>query len=137
MYFLDSGLLCHLLGIHTLSDIQKSPFAGFIFESFVLSELLKGQINQGKAKEIYYFRDDAGLEVDFIVPKANDEIEMIEVKYTKTVVPGMVGNIRSLQKNIREQKFLASIIHNGDLVDNEVLCDDIRGYNYRTYFGRE
>lgn len=134
VYFLDSGLLCFMLGIHSLSDLQNSPFAGFVFESFVLSELLKSQINSGLAKEVYFLRDDAGLEIDFIVPRGNQQIELIETKFSKTPVPAMINNIKSLKKNIKKEKVKATLIHIGTSIDGQKLTEDIWAYNFQTYF---
>src|SRR5436190_16949533 len=69
IYWGDSGLACHLLGIQTPSELERSPFLGAIFEGFVASEILKSQINVGRRKELYYFRDEQGLEVDFVLPQ--------------------------------------------------------------------
>lgn len=60
------GLACHLLGITTQAELNRSPF----LEGFVDSEILKHQINQGRRKNLYHFRDQQGLEVDFLFPGA-------------------------------------------------------------------
>ena len=61
LYFLDSGLACHLLGIESQQALSKSPFLGPIFEGFVAAEIIKHQINTGRSKSLYYFRDRLGL----------------------------------------------------------------------------
>jgi predicted AAA+ superfamily ATPase len=68
LYFVDSGLACHLLGIETEKGLNQSPFLGPVFEGFVAAEILKQQIGSGRPRALYYFRDQQGLEVDFIVP---------------------------------------------------------------------
>jgi predicted AAA+ superfamily ATPase len=35
VYFTDSGLACHLLGITTKAELERSPFLGALFEGFV------------------------------------------------------------------------------------------------------
>ena len=37
LYFTDSGLACHLLGIETEEALCRSPFLGPIFEGFILN----------------------------------------------------------------------------------------------------
>ena len=69
VYIADSGLACHLLGIETEAELKKSPLLGEIFEGFIASEILKAQLNAGRRREIYYFRDQQGLEVDFVLPR--------------------------------------------------------------------
>ncbi len=85
VYVLDSGLACYLLGIESSSDLKKSPFAGALFEGFVAAEIVKHQINQGQRPALYFFRDQQGLEVDFVVPRKNAGILAIEVKASKSV----------------------------------------------------
>ena len=68
LYVADSGLACHLLGIDTAAELAKSPFRGALFEGFIAAEIVKRQIHSGGRREIYGFRDEQGLEVDFLVP---------------------------------------------------------------------
>jgi len=65
VYWGDSGVACYVLGIASEAELQRSPFLGQLFEGFIAAEILKSQVNQGGRKELYYFRDQQGLEVDF------------------------------------------------------------------------
>ena len=38
------------------------------FEGFVGAEIAKLQVNAGRRVQLYHFRDQQGLEVDFLVP---------------------------------------------------------------------
>ncbi len=87
VYLADSGLACHLLGIETERMLHRSPFLGPIFEGFVASEILKDQINAGRRRELYYFRDQQGLEVDFLVPRGDRQVILLEAKASATVAP--------------------------------------------------
>ena len=86
-YFVDSGLLCHLLGLEDEAALARSPFLGPVFEGFVASEIIKRQVNAGRRRELYYFRDQQGLEVDFLLPMGNRRLRLIEVKASRTVTP--------------------------------------------------
>ena len=66
VYLGDSGLACYLLGIATQAELDRSPFLGPLFEGYVAAEILKSQVNRGRRKELYHFRDQQGLEVDFL-----------------------------------------------------------------------
>jgi hypothetical protein len=87
VYVADSGLACHLLGIDTESELRKSPFRGALFEGLVAAEIVKAQTNAGRRRELYYFRDQHGLEVDFLVPGRAGSIRLVEVKATQTASP--------------------------------------------------
>jgi predicted AAA+ superfamily ATPase len=91
IYIADSGLACHLLGIETRAELEKSPFLGAIFEGFIAAEIAKAQAAAGRRRELYYFRDQQGLEVDFLVPGKDGAIRLIEARATGTVMPGMAA----------------------------------------------
>ncbi|MBN1647830.1 MAG: ATP-binding protein [Spirochaetales bacterium] len=71
VYFLDTGLLCFLAGIYTKEVLESSMLLGSFFETFALGQLIRSYVNHGKALNMYYFRDNHGLEVDFIIPEGN------------------------------------------------------------------
>ena len=52
MYIADSGLACHLVGIDTPAELEKSPFLGAIFEGFIAAEIAKA-LNAGRRRELY------------------------------------------------------------------------------------
>lgn len=96
IYIADSGLACHLLGIDTAAELEKSPFLGFLFEGFVAAELAKAQANAGRRRELYYFRDQQGLEVDFLLPWKRGGVLLVEAKATRTPTPDMAGPMQRL-----------------------------------------
>jgi uncharacterized protein len=96
IYLADSGLACHLLGIETPAELEKSPFLGALFEGFVAAEIIKAQVNAGRRRELYYFRDQQGLEVDFIVPGSGGAMRLLEVKATRTPTPAMAAPMQRL-----------------------------------------
>ena len=98
IYISDPGLACHLLGIDTEAELEKSPFLGALFEGLVASEIIKAQVNSGLRRELYYFRDQQGLEVDFVVPGKNGAMHLLEAKASKTAKPDMVIPMRKLSQ---------------------------------------
>ena len=98
VYIADSGLACHLLGIQSSAELSRSPFSGALFEGFVAAEIVKAQLNAGKRRELSYFRDQQGLEVDFIVPTRAGGLRLIEVKTTATPTADMAGPMLRLAK---------------------------------------
>lgn len=96
VYVADSGLACHLLGIETEAELEKSPFLGTLFEGFIAGEIVKAQWNAGRRRELYYFRDQQGLEVDFILPGQGGTVRLVEAKAARTVTPGDAGPMQRL-----------------------------------------
>jgi len=70
-------------------ELSRSPFLGALFEGFVASEILKHQIGAGRPRQLYYFRDQQGLEVDFVVPAGHRRLVLVEAKASRTVMPQM------------------------------------------------
>jgi hypothetical protein len=97
VYLADSGLACHLLGIDSAAELAKSPFAGSLFEGFIASEIVKAQVNAGGRRELYHFRDEQGLEVDFVVPGRGGSIALVECKATHSVTPAMAAPMQRLR----------------------------------------
>jgi predicted AAA+ superfamily ATPase len=96
IYFADSGVACHLLGIESGEELERSPFLGALFEGFLAAEITKAQVNAGRRHELYYFRDQQGLEVDFVLPMPGGNIRLIEAKSTRSPTPGMADPMRRL-----------------------------------------
>jgi predicted AAA+ superfamily ATPase len=95
----------------TWSELERSPFLGALFEGFIAAEILKSQANQGKRKELYYFRDQQGLEVDFIVPRANSNLWLVEVKASKTVWPSMAAPLLSTRRAMTGRPGRLLVVH--------------------------
>ena len=66
LYFIDSGLLCHLLRLDSKEELLLSRHKGAVVETFAVAELLKQRMNQGKKPNLSFFRDSKGFEVDTI-----------------------------------------------------------------------
>jgi predicted AAA+ superfamily ATPase len=103
IYLADSGLACHLLGIESEAELARSPFLGVLFEGFLAAEIVKSQVNAGRRRGLYYFRDQQGLEVNFVVPTGDGEVNLVEAKASATVTPGMAGPMQRLATAWKEQ----------------------------------
>jgi predicted AAA+ superfamily ATPase len=111
LYWGDPGFACYLLGIASEAELQRSPFLDQLFEGFVAAEILKSQVNRGARKELYYFRDQQGLEVDFLIPRPNAGLWLIECKTGKTVRPPMAAPLLSLRRTLEKRSTRLTIVH--------------------------
>lgn len=96
LYLTDSGVACHLLGIESEAELARSPFLGALFEGALAVEILKAQTAEGRRRELYYFRDRLGLEVDFVVPGRAGRIDLVEAKATRTPQAAMARSLERL-----------------------------------------
>ncbi len=97
LYFLDSGLMCSLLEIKKKNQIQSHPLRGNIFETFIVSELLKCRFNKGSRANLYFWRDKVGHEIDCILDKGLN-LTPVEIKSGKTINSEMFKNIEYWRK---------------------------------------
>jgi uncharacterized protein len=111
IYWGDSGLACHLLGITSAGELERSPFLGALFEGFIASEILKSQVNRGLRKELYFFRDQQGLEIDFVVPRPNAGVWLLESKATRTVRPNMATPLLTLRGSLSQRPNRLTIVY--------------------------
>ena len=113
LYWIDTGLLCHLLGFRDAPALERSTFIGSVFEAFIASEIVKSQANRGRARELYYFRDQQGLEVDFLVPGDDGALTFLEVKWSRTPTPDMAKGIRALLPRVERRQARGVVVYRG------------------------
>lgn len=113
LFFVDSGLACHLLGIASVAALRRSALYGRLFEGFVAAEIAKRQVNGGGRVQLYYFRDQQGLEVDLIVPQGPEGLALIEAKASKTPLPSMARPLQRLAGSIRHYTTRSIVVHGG------------------------
>lgn len=92
VYFLDTGFLCYLNGITQSEQILKGTSGGPLFETLVLSQILRSYYNRGEIPRIYWWRTSNGNEVDFIMEREG-KILPIEVKMTSNVRKSFVKGL--------------------------------------------
>lgn len=100
LHFHDTGLLCHLLGIRDPDPLRIHPLRGAVFESWVVSELLKQRIHRGLAPQAWHFREVAGMEVDLLL-QDGDVTRLVEFKSGATLEGSFVERLRSVETELR------------------------------------
>lgn len=97
LYFLDTGLLCHLLRVDSPETLAVHALRGPIFESWVVSETLKHRWNQGLPADIYFWRDNHGTEVDLLFEHAG-KLHAVEIKSGATFASDWVHACQRWQR---------------------------------------
>lgn len=113
LYFYDTGLLCHLLGVSKAEDFNFHFAKGALFENFVIAEYLKNSRNNGINTSPYFWRDNTGNEID-LLEETNRELKIIEMKSGKTIRDDFFKGLNyfdKIQSNYTVSKFL---IYGGD-----------------------
>jgi len=97
LYFTDPGLACRLLGIQTAEQLFLSPMRGSLFEGFVISELIKNRLNRGDNPELWFWRDNSGMEIDCLIGEA-EKLVALEIKSGKTFNDEMTSGLEHWSK---------------------------------------
>lgn len=98
IYFMDTGLLCYLVGWKTPETAQNGAMSGNIFETFIVSEIMKSHMNAGKnSEDIYYYRDKDKKEIDLLIKDGN-VIYPVEIKKNAAVETNWVRHFSVLNK---------------------------------------
>jgi uncharacterized protein len=113
LYFYDAGLVSWLLGIRTTEQMATHPLRGSIFETFVISELIKSCLNRGERPNIHFWRDSNGNEVDVIVERGN-HLMPIEIKSGKTVTRDSFVGLDKWQALAGNAAMEPTLIYGGD-----------------------
>ena len=113
IYFYDSGLLCWLLSIASIQQLNIHPLRGAIFESFVISELKKYRYNRGESADFYFWRDKRGLEID-IVAEHGSKLLGAEVKSASTFNPCFIDGIRKWRNLSGEKAGDSFLVYGGN-----------------------
>lgn len=81
IYFMDTGLASYLVGYLDATTLEKSAYNGAIFETYVITEIIKSFTNNGldSRKYLYYYRDNNGKEIDLLIIN-NNVVYPIEIK---------------------------------------------------------
>ena len=93
LYFLESGLLCYLLRIASADDLHAHALRGAVFETWVVSETLKHRHNLGLPPDLYFWRDNHGLEIDLVFEQGS-RLHAVECKSGTTYSPSWLEPAR-------------------------------------------
>jgi uncharacterized protein len=113
LYFTDTGLACHLLGIKTEEQLSTHYGIGALFENLIIMEVLKHRLNQGERDGLYYWRDSKGLEIDLLIDNGTN-LQAIEMKSGKTFNADFLKNISSWAIHSKVKATNSFVIYGGD-----------------------
>lgn len=97
VYFTDTGLVCYLVGWSNARVAMNGAMSGQLFETFVISEIIKSYINSGKdTSHLYFYRDKDKHEIDLVI-EHEDQLYPVEIKKTARPTPDMAGSFDVLR----------------------------------------
>jgi predicted AAA+ superfamily ATPase len=115
VYFIDTGLLCYLVGLRDIEHAAAGPMGGAIFENLVVAELFKIYLHRGEEPALYFWRTAAGAEVDVVIDTQNALIPL-EIKLSETPRPAMAKELIGFQRDFKGKTGPGFVIHPGKLI---------------------
>lgn len=101
VYFYETGLAAHLLGMRTPEEVALSPSLGGLFENMVIMEAVKTLRNQGLSEMFSFYRDSNGVEIDLLWSPTHALTIPLEIKAARTFSPDMAANIVKAAKHLK------------------------------------
>jgi predicted AAA+ superfamily ATPase len=84
LYFYDTGLLSHLLGIRSTGDLEGTGIKGAIFENMIAAEFQKKNHHLYLHEDYYFWQDSNANEID-LLQKTISGFSLYEIKATETI----------------------------------------------------
>ena len=112
VYFCDTGLACHLLGIRDASQLEVHPLRGALFENHVVAEVAKAYWHHRRTPPIHFWRDQTGHEVDLLVEESG-KLYPIEVKSGATFASDMLAPLRWWASLAGDEAGQATLVYSG------------------------
>lgn len=97
LYFYDTGLVTYLTRWADSNALMNGTMAGAIFETFVVSEIVKSYHNMGKEPPVYFYRDKDQKEIDLLIYQ-NNTLYPVEIKKTTNPTQDDIKNFSVLSK---------------------------------------
>ncbi len=116
LHLIDTGLACHLLGITEPGQLLYHPLRGALFESWVVSEVLKSRLHRGAPARLFHFRETRGLEIDLVLEEGT-RLVAVEVKSGATVAPAFFKPLQrfgtEIESKLAHLEYDARIVYGG------------------------
>jgi predicted AAA+ superfamily ATPase len=96
VYFTDTGLLAHIVGLRDPEHARLGPMRGSLMETAVLTEILGALSSRGDEPRVYFWRTATGDEVDLVV-QSRTALIPLEIKASHTAAPDMARGIAAFR----------------------------------------
>jgi predicted AAA+ superfamily ATPase len=133
LFFYDTGLACSLLRINNTDDLAGHYLRGGLFESFIISELVKIIFNRKLNSKIYFFRDSNGNELDAVIEHSGF-LKAVEIKSGKTIIPDFFKGFTYWDKIHEPSRSPKYLVYGGDENQNRSLAKVLSWQNIDQIF---
>lgn len=134
LYFYDTGLLCHLLGIKDMRALEGSEYKGRVFENLIVAETAKRHFNSGEQPDLFFYRDHSqNDEIDLIDFSDQAAPELFEIKASQTYKPNFLSAVSSQYSDFKTELSQAGVIMR---VDSSSQVNDFKIWKAEDWLSR-
>lgn len=113
LYFIDTALVCYLIGINQSAQVQSHPLYGNLFENLIVSEFLKqNAMDPAHINNLFFFRDKSGNEVD-LIKEIGNKMHLIEIKGGATFNHDWLKGLTYLESIAKKRVKSKNIVYAG------------------------
>ena len=114
LVFLDVGLMAYLLGIRSAEQVSAHPLRGALFETWGITEVIKGWRNAGIDTRATYLRDKLGGEIDLVF-EGEEGLAAIDFKSGSTIASDWTKSLVTWQRRLPGTQWVQpNIVYGGD-----------------------
>ncbi len=103
LYFYDTGLLSHLLGLSSPEQVLQYYQRGALFENLAIAELVKNRWNNDRRTQFFFWQDSNKVEVD-LVELDGIQTHLYEMKYSRTPAAEFFKGIKAFRNTAPLQR---------------------------------
>ena len=129
LYFCDTGLACHLLGIESVEQLTRDKMRGHLFENLIVMEALKGQFNRGRQNSLYFYRDSNKNEIDLLACEGG-MMSGFEIKSAMTYHTDFSKQLKQMGALVTAPVGRRAVVYAGEMENTQA---EVQLLNYRHF----
>lgn len=127
LYFFDTGLVCHLLGIESEDQLRSSYLYGQIAETYLVAERYKLSTNRGRRPKMSYWRESNNHEIDLLEESSADLPLAFELKSAQTFHARFFDQLDTWRKITKAGPEMCNVVYFGEQ-EQETDRGKLRGW---------
>ena len=123
LYFHDTGLACWLLGIREPRQLRAHPLRGALFETWVVSEVVKHRTHGGESGGLSFYRDRNGAELDLVIDEG-DALTLVEAKSSATASASLLDGLKRVRPHLQDLRPAcdAAVVYGGEELQQRTVA---------------
>ena len=109
LYMSDTGLAAFLMGFQNWENVLRNPVVGALWETHVITQVVKHYYSQGKIVPLWFWRTVQGAEVDLLIEQGGQFVA-IEAKFAENPDKKSLKGINALRKLYGDENLVAGYI---------------------------